>query len=54
MDGVVLNEAACVVEGEEDIVDSHGHDVGVVLEGGASDEAADTAKTVYFNLGSHG
>ena len=38
VDAVVLHEAAHVVEGEEGIVDNHGHDVGVVFKGGMTNK----------------
>ena len=54
MHRVVLQEVACIVKGEEGVGDGHRHEVGIVLEGGVVDKAADVAKTVYSNLNSHG
>ena len=42
--GVVLHEAAHIGEIEEMVVDGHGNYVGVVLEGGVADAAANVAK----------
>ena len=53
VDGIVLYEAACVVKGEDGVVDGHKPDIGVVLEGGAVNEAANMAKPVYSNFDSH-
>jgi hypothetical protein len=54
VDEVILHDAARVVKGEEGVVDGHGHDVGVVLDGGMADEAAAAAETLYSNLDSRG
>ena len=54
VDRIVLEEVASVVEGEEGVVDGHGHDIAVVFEGGTADEAADAAESVDSKFDSHG
>ena len=54
MDRVVPRETVHIVKGEEGIIDGPVHDVGVVLEGVAANEAADLAKAVCSNLDSRG
>mmetsp|Transcript_22928 Transcript_22928/g.49600 ORF Transcript_22928/g.49600 Transcript_22928/m.49600 type:complete len:301 (+) Transcript_22928:252-1154(+) len=53
VDGIVLEEVAGVVEGEEGIVDCYRHDISVVFEGGANDETADTPEAIDSNFDSH-
>jgi len=53
VDRIVLEEVACVVDGEEGVIDSDGHDITGVLKGGTAYETADTAESVDSKLDSH-
>ena len=54
MNGIVLEHVSSVVQVEEGVVDSHGHNISRVLHGGTADETADAAESVDSDLDSHG
>lgn len=54
MNGIILEHVGGVVQVEEGIVDSHGHDISGVLHGGTADETTDAAESVDSDLDSHG
>ena len=54
VDRIVRYEAAHIVEGEEGIVDGHGHTTGIFLEGGVVGESLEAIKTIYSKLDSRG